>query len=946
MHNRNRRRVLRSFPAAENIQVLGLAPGETVEEAVAKYQASGLVDFAEPDYRIHVKEVVPNDPYFEDGSQWHLRNLGQLGGVPGADIHATTGWETLHSASNVVVAIVDSGVRYTHEDLAANSWVNPKEIPGNGIDDDGNGVIDDVHGINAINNSGDPMDENGHGTHVAGIIGAVGGNGKGVSGVAWSVQIMACRFLDSAGSGDTSDAIQCIDYARRNGAKIINASWGSSDFSLALQTAIANARSAGIIIVAAAGNEADNIDLVPSYPAAYTGDNIVTVAATTRSDILDSLYSSYGAKSVDLGAPGTAIYSTWQSSDLSYHVQSGTSMAAPCVSGVLALLRARFPDDTYRQTILRLLAGTDPLPSLEGRCVSGGRVNLAKALGASFLADFTASPTFGSAPLTVNFTNTSFGAVSGFSWDFGDKSAVSTAPSPSHVYQSPGDFTVTLTVTSTNGATASKSRLIQVVANYSIISTNYDWIDPASFADVALSNNGVSQQALPFEFRFYDQPFRQIYVCANGVLGFSSANLQTTSNTDLPNSATPNNIIAPYWDDLNPATLGKVKIGTLGEAPHRRYVVSWVGVPRRTTAAVILTFQVILHENSGRIEFQYLEVHPEESRGAGRRASVGIENATGLIAAKYLVDGFPLVLSNQQSIVFLPSPRTTMSVTPSDSLDTIGPVGGPFSTPSKPYVIENEGNNPLDWSVSSSQPWLTVAPSSGTLNPGDTVSVKAALTLEADLLALGGYSAVISFVNNSDGAGNTTRSVTLAVEGTDRVLDIAPETGLDSTGLAGGPFFPDTRVYTLLNTGDATFNWTASSKEPWLSIFPVQGTIHPGESTSVTLAFNDPAAALLPGDYATTVRFVNESGGTGDATREVTLKVLPSVTVASSPTLSALPGLIRLSGQPAQPYVLETSTNLIEWNAVFTNSTVTGSWDFFIDPATLGATRFYRARTP
>ena len=271
-------------------------------------------------------------------------------------------------------------MRYTHEDLADNMWVNPDEIPGNGLDDDGDGYVDDVHGINVIANTGDPNDDHGHGTHVSGTVGGVGNNSVGVVGVAWKVQIMACKFLDASGSGFISDAVKCIDYARSKGAKVINASWGSTSFtSQALHDAIDNLRQAGIIFVAAAGNSAQDNGVNPIYPASYDLDNIISVAATTRNDDL-AVFSNYGATTVDLGAPGDPIFSCWNGSDSDYRYFQGTSMAAPHVTGTCALLMAHYPNDNYQQIINRILSNVDPLPSLEGKCVSGGRLNLQKAL--------------------------------------------------------------------------------------------------------------------------------------------------------------------------------------------------------------------------------------------------------------------------------------------------------------------------------------------------------------------------------------------------------------------------------------------------------------------------------------------------------------------------------------------------------------------------------------
>src|SRR6266542_3346158 len=460
--------VLDEFPSVGHLQVVQLPAGQSAQEAIADLLQSGLVEYAEPDFQVSAL-AVPNDFRYNDGSLWGLHNTGQFGGLPGADIHAQDGWDIQNSAANIIVAVIDTGVRYTHEDLANNMWNNPGEIAGNGLDDDGDGYVDDVHGINAIANTGDPNDDHGHGTHVSGTVGAVGNNNVGVVGVAWRVQIMACKFLDSSGNGFISDAIKSMDYARSKGAKVVNASWGSISFtSSALHDAIDSLRQAGIIFAAAAGNSAANNDVRPLYPASYELDNIISVAATMRTDDL-AFFSDYGATTVDLGAPGAAIFSCWNGSDNDYRYNDGTSMAAPHVAGTCALMMAHYPNDNYQQIISRILSNIDPLPALAGKCVSGGRLNLQRALSGGapppvVTADFTASPTSGNVPLTVQFTDQSTGTITGRDWNFGDGSAHSSTQNPSHTYTNAGNYTVTLTVTGGGGATSSKSQTITATA--------------------------------------------------------------------------------------------------------------------------------------------------------------------------------------------------------------------------------------------------------------------------------------------------------------------------------------------------------------------------------------------------------------------------------------------------------------------------------------------------
>ncbi|HVS50729.1 MAG TPA: S8 family peptidase [Opitutaceae bacterium] len=391
LHATSGNQVLKAFPALGGLQIVKIPSVANVNATLARLRQSGLVDYAEPDYLMQI-QATPNDFHYWNGDQWNLNNTGIYGGTPGADVHAPGAWDAQTDASGIVVAVVDTGVRYTHEDLAANMWTNPGETGldalgrdkrTNGVDDDGDGYIDDVHGINVLTHSGDPNDDFGHGTHVAGIIGAVGDNSVGIAGIAWHVQLMACKFIDSSGNGSISDAVTCLDYARAKGAKVVNASWGSCKFtSQALYDAISNLADAGILFVAAAGNANEDNDVTPLYPASYGLPNIISVAATDRQDNR-APFSNYGHTTVDLAAPGNPVFSCWNGSDSDYRNWDGTSMAAPHVTGACALLLAHFPGETYGSIIGRLIGSVDPLPAFANNTVSGGRLNIARALQSS-----------------------------------------------------------------------------------------------------------------------------------------------------------------------------------------------------------------------------------------------------------------------------------------------------------------------------------------------------------------------------------------------------------------------------------------------------------------------------------------------------------------------------------------------------------------------------------
>ena len=345
-------------------------PGMNLQSAMDAYRLRSDVQLVTPDFKLTL-ETTANDTSI--GSQWGLSNTGGSGGLVGADIGATQAWQ-YGTSSTVVVGVLDTGVDYNHPDLAANIWQNGNEIPGNGIDDDRNGYVDDRRGWDFANNDADPMDDNGHGTHVAGTIGAVGNNGVGVSGVAWSVRLMPLKFMDSQGSGSLSDAIEGINYARNMGAKIINASWGGGGFSSALQQAITRFQNAGGIFVAAAGNESSNNVTTPAFPANYSG--VISVGASTRTDTLAS-FSNFGTN-VDVVAPGASILSTLPNNR--YGSLSGTSMAAPHVAGALALLWGQNTAATAMTITNALVNNTDNV--LRGSTSQFGRINVGKAAAA------------------------------------------------------------------------------------------------------------------------------------------------------------------------------------------------------------------------------------------------------------------------------------------------------------------------------------------------------------------------------------------------------------------------------------------------------------------------------------------------------------------------------------------------------------------------------------
>lgn len=354
--------------------------GTTIDDQYAKeLLASGAIEYIEPNYIVSI-DSTPNDTRFSE--LWGMNNTGQTGGTANIDIDAPEAWNLSTGSNTVVVGVVDTGIDYTHPDLENNMWVNPGEIAGNGVDDDHNGVVDDIYGYNAYANNGNPLDDNNHGTHCAGTIGGAGNNSKGVAGVSWNVKLMALKFLSSSGSGSTSDAIEAIQYAvtMKNAGvniKVLSNSWGGGGFSQSLEDAISQANSAGILFIAAAGNSASNNDSTPTYPANYNVSNVISVAAIDHNGALAS-FSSYGANTVDLAAPGVSILSTVPGN--SYASYSGTSMATPHVSGVAGLLAAYAPTLSAPQLKERLLTTVKTISGLNGSIKYPGTVDAYNAL--------------------------------------------------------------------------------------------------------------------------------------------------------------------------------------------------------------------------------------------------------------------------------------------------------------------------------------------------------------------------------------------------------------------------------------------------------------------------------------------------------------------------------------------------------------------------------------
>ncbi|MDB9549798.1 S8 family serine peptidase, partial [Dolichospermum circinale] len=506
-------------------QIWTLSGKTSVETALATYRNSPTFQYIEPDYIVTKAATFPNDPGFPQ--QWGLHNTADT------DIDAPEAWDIQTGNPNLVIGVIDTGVDYNHQDLVGNIWTNPGEIANDGIDNDGNGYIDDIRGWDFAYNDNNPSDVDGHGTHVSGTIAGKGNNGVGVTGVAWNAKIMPLKFLDDTGSGSTSNAIKAINYATAKGVKITNNSWGGGGYSQALYDAINAAGQQGALFIAAAGNESNNNDTNPSYPASYNLANIISVASTTNTGSLSS-FSNYGLTSVDLGAPGSDIYSTTPNN--TYSTYSGTSMATPHVAGAAALVWSQNPTWTAQQVKNTLMNTGDSIAALAGKTVSGKRLNVFNALAAANLPSVTVSVSpasvqeDGATNLVYTFTRTNLNLSSPLTVNFGASGIANAAP----VGSDPADYTV-LTGSSVTFNPTTKLGTVTFAAN---ATTATVVVDPIADTLAEIQNETVN-------------------ITVNSGTGYISGSPDAATGTivseeTLPIFTNPNNITIPDVGASNP----------------------------------------------------------------------------------------------------------------------------------------------------------------------------------------------------------------------------------------------------------------------------------------------------------------------------------------------------------------------------------------------------------
>ncbi|GAA3924416.1 S8 family peptidase [Litoribacillus peritrichatus] len=660
--------IKKTFNHIKNVEVVEVQAGKTLKEALSEYEKIPGVAVVEPDYRVH-SMLTPSDLDF--GLLWGLDNASNT------DINAPQAWDLTTGSPEVVVAVIDSGVDYTHDDLKANMWQNPNEVPDNGIDDDNNGYIDDVYGIDAANDDSDPMDDDNHGTHVSGTIAAALNNGKGVVGVAPNTKIIACKFLDSFGGGDTSDAIECLNYLYdlkvNHGVNIVatNNSWGGGGYSEILKDVIDQHKDAGMVFVAAAGNETRNIDIDLTYPASFDNENIISVAAIDEQNQIAD-FSNFGIENVDIAAPGVDIYSTLR--DGQYGYMSGTSMAAPHVTGAIALLAAHLPSesaDVYQRLVTQMgvrVPGLNGLVAHSQRMILWGENNdgplncedkkVVRVLepvspdGVIFVTPNVDLPlkvsvhncgkpvldqTFlakvdGEKRATLVDTGTGADDVAGdgiyhgmLSVDFLGTAVLSFSD------ESEADSGET-----TPSEDESNETIVGDIAGEFIINSNYrpSFTEvPYEFIEVegtplSLSLDDFEQININFPVKWPWADESEIFVGSNGIIT-AGAGVKEYHNSPLPYSLV-NHGVMPFWDDLDPAG-GSVTYSVIGNAPDRQLVVDYKDVQLYEVGSDSpedrLTFQVVMSERTPEIVFNYKDVDvPSNSElGAGSSATIGYQ---------------------------------------------------------------------------------------------------------------------------------------------------------------------------------------------------------------------------------------------------------------------------------------------------------------------------------
>jgi hypothetical protein len=729
IHQQVNAHVFRELRIVRGLQVVEIANGASVPQLLRYYRSNPKVLYAEPDYIVQAL-TGPNDPQFP--LQWSLQNTGQSGGTPGADIHAVQAWTLSTGSSNVVVGVIDTGLDYNHQDLAANVWSAPS---GFSVTTQFGAAVQcpaSTHGFNMVANTCDPLDDNGHGTHVSGTIGAVGNNGVGVTGINWQVQLLPCKFLDENGAGSTGNAIACLDLMKQlkdAGTNIIvtNNSWGGTDSSQALHDAIAATMQDGVLFVAAAGNDFSDNDQFPTYPASFYLPNLISVAATDRNDSIVT-FSNFGRRTVHIAAPGRDILSTTPNNTYSY--DSGTSMATPHVTGVVALLKAQNPGLDWRGIKNLILAGGDANASAlqtvtQKRLNAFGAMTCSSGAVASRLLP-VADVVSGSVgvPISLAFLNIHCAQPAGnvtVSISPGNQSVTLTDDGTGvDLAANDGIYSGQWTPTSRgsyklsfpDGSTAT----VQVLSQYGFVQTNFNY-RTISGTSLNLGDDSVATVTSPFVIPFGGGSFTTLFVSSNGTISFTDQfdGYQNFSigPGDFPSTIPmPATLVAPMWEDLYPlkGTNQNVFWAVTGSAPNRELVVEWRNVlafPCRSDNSATVTFQVVFKEGSSDVLFNYTDV---VFGGACSYLDYGQFATAGLLPSPtegvMWSDGSGPALNDGLAVLWQ-SPPPTGSNNPAPVLSSFSPSSIPLFSPDAPLTMNGSGFIPtsvVQWQNTNLEP--------------------------------------------------------------------------------------------------------------------------------------------------------------------------------------------------------------------------------------------------
>ncbi|MFM2183508.1 MAG: hypothetical protein RJB61_1802, partial [Actinomycetota bacterium] len=863
-------------PLDADAALVRLAGGRTTSAALAALDRNPNVRYAEPNYVVQ-SAFDSNDTYFTNGSLWGM--YGDTS-TPANSFgsQAAEAWSAGNiGSSSVYVGVIDEGIDLNHPDLASNVWTNPVD-PANGVDDDGNGYVDDVNGWDFDGNNNSVFDGAGddHGTHVAGTIGGVGGNGAGVAGVNWDVTMISAKFLGSAG-GTTANAILAVDYItnlkNRLGLNIVatSNSWGGGGFSQGLLDAINRGGDAGILFVAAAGNSNSNNDAGSYYPANYQctttaagaprgWDCMITVAAIDSTGAKAS-FSSYGATTVDLGAPGVGVNSTTPSN--SYASYSGTSMATPHVSGAVALCASMSAAMSAQELRTAVLASTAATPSMTGTTVTGGRLDVGSMTGQceSPSTPVTGAPTNltatalsamsirldwidGTTAETYHEVQRSTGActtwVAASTLGANSTSAVIGALQPSTTYcfrvRAGNRFDTGNGLSVTEWTNVASATTDSAPDPYLCSAVPFTWHDAAGGTGLTMSDDSSIRMRLPFTFAFYDEVFDSIDISSNGYVTFGSG-ATAYSNGAIPTAGVPDGFVAPMWDDLNPGAGGSVITKTFGAAPERTFVISWENVPHYSVAGSAVTFQVAFDEATQSVSFNYLDpVFGSATYDRGASATVGVESPTALYGTQV---GF-----NRTFIGDRTSLRCSTEPTADPSITTTSLPTGFVQNAYQTTIAMEGGTAPYTWTVTS-----------GALPAGLTLSSTAG---------------VVSGFPTTQGVSTATIRVTDAAGRTaSATFDVTIELGLyistSSLPAAGQSLSYSTTL--VASSGTTPYRWTSTALPAGLYLTESSGELW--------------GTPTVSGNFTITFSVADSAGNSASRAMSLAISAAPLITTTS-----------------------------------------------------------------